>query len=135
MINYLSNIKLFNKRRTKMSKNTKAKSDLDPDQTPLANKDDGDQNTDTQGRDVTGSATAIQPDRGEQLAQEAVEKRSPKGGEVHGEVGKGGVTTVVVEPLEDQSDNGKTYKSDKIVPRDTNAPDAGLTPDGRRIAD
>lgn len=30
--------------------------------------------------------------------------------------------------------NGKTYKDERIQPSDTNAPDAGLLPDGTRIA-
>lgn len=29
---------------------------------------------------------------------------------------------------------GKTYKDERVVPSDTNAPDAGLAPDGTRIA-
>lgn len=30
--------------------------------------------------------------------------------------------------------NGKIYKDERIVPSDTNAPDAGLLPDGTRVA-
>lgn len=30
--------------------------------------------------------------------------------------------------------NGRQYKDERIVPQDTNAPDAGLLPDGTRVA-
>lgn len=89
------------------------KSDVQPsvesDVNAEASFDDGNPSTDTSGRDVTGVKKGGRLDRGEQLAKEAVKK---------------GVT-----------DNGKTYKNPKITPKDTNAPDAGLTPDGRRVAD
>lgn len=73
------------------------------------------------------------PNRTEELGREAAEKRSREGGDVK-QVEKDGVTSYVATPLEDQSDNGKTYKDPRIVPSDTNAPDAGVTPDGRTIA-
>lgn len=50
-------------------------------------------------------------------------------------VEKDGAVTTVVTETPPKADNGKTYKSDAINPRNTNAPDAGLTPDGTRIAE
>lgn len=84
--------------------------------------------------DVHNQRDSLDPGLGERLAQEAADKNSRTGGEVKGKDNGVGGATAYTTPLEDQSDNGKTYKSDKIVPKDTNAPDAGLTPDGRRIA-
>lgn len=82
---------------------------LESDVSAEASFDDGNPSTDTSGRDVTGAKKGGRPDRGEQLARQAAQ--------------------------DDKGDNGKTYKNPKITPSDTNAPDAGLTPDGRRIAE
>lgn len=84
--------------------------------------------------DVDANREKHNPNLGEELAEEAVEKRSATGGNVK-LVEKDGVVSAVSTPLEDRSDNGKVYRDDRINPRDTNAPDAGLTPDGRRIAE
>jgi hypothetical protein len=89
---------------------------------------------DTQNRDVSGNATATTPDRGEQAAQEAIDKRDNSDNTELKTVVKDGNSSVVEKGTKDKSDNGKTYKDPRIVPSDTNAPDAGLTPDGRRIA-
>lgn len=83
--------------------------------------------------DVDAQRDELDPGLGERLAQEASDERSPKGGEVKG-VEESGVFSVVTTPVVDQSENGKVYTDSRINPRDTNAPDAGLTPDGRRIA-
>lgn len=115
-------------------KSTKKDEKIDSDVNALANQDNGDTSTDTSGRDVTGVKTSTSPDRGEQLAQEAVDKNSPTGGDIKGVTNKDGGFSVVATPTEDKSDNGKTYEDPRITPSDTNAPDAGLTPDGRRIA-
>lgn len=112
----------------------KVETKLDGEIHPTANQDDGNQSTDTSGRDVTGVKTATAPGRGEQLAQAAAEKQSPSGGDLKGVTGEDGGFSVVETPRKDQSDNGKTYQDARISPADTNAPDAGLTPDGRRIA-
>lgn len=85
--------------------------------------------------DVDANRDKLNPNLGEDLAQEAVEKRSRTGGEVSIEEGEAGNYTAVRTPVEDHSDNGKTYSDSRINPSDTNAPDAGLTPDGRRIAE
>lgn len=107
--------------------------DRESDRNPLADKE-ATKTSDTSGRDTTGTRAYGQVDRGEQLAQEAVEDRSATGGDTK-LVKKDGVYSAVTNPVEDHSDNGKVYKDVRIDPRDTNAPDAGLTPDGRRIAE
>lgn len=83
---------------------------------------------------VDAARESLDPELGERLAREAAEERDSSGGNVK-IVEKNGVRSAVAEPLEDHSDNGKVYKDVRISPRDTNAPDAGLTPDGRRIAE
>ena len=110
--------------------------DRESDLNPLADKE-ATSTRDTSGRDLTGVRTATQPDRGEKEAQEAVEKRGNTGGVEDLEmVEKNGVRSVVSKGTpEDKSDNGKVYADARVNPRDTNAPDAGLTPDGRRIAE
>lgn len=84
--------------------------------------------------DVDGMRDKLDPKLGERLAEEAAEKRSATGGDIK-IVEKNGVRSAVREEIEDRSDNGKVYSDVRINPRDTNAPDAGLTPDGRRIAE
>jgi hypothetical protein len=84
---------------------------------------------------VDANRDKLNPTLGEDLAREAVEKRSATGGDLEIVDGEAGNFSVVRTPVEDQSDNGKVYKDERINPRDTNAPDAGLTPDGRRIAE
>lgn len=84
--------------------------------------------------DVDANRDSLNPTLGEELAQEAVEKNAATGGDVK-IVEKDGVRSAVANPVEDQSDNGKVYNDVRVNPRDTNAPDAGLTPDGVRIAE
>lgn len=85
--------------------------------------------------DVDAQRDQLDPKLGERLAQEAAEERSAEGGDVKLVEGKNGIVSAVAAPVVDNSDNGKVYSDDRINPRDTNAPDAGLTPDGRRIAE
>lgn len=84
---------------------------------------------------VDAARDKMNPTLGEDLAREAAEKRSATGGDLKIVDNEAGGFTVTRSPVEDQSDNGKVYKDERINPRDTNAPDAGLTPDGRRIAE
>lgn len=84
--------------------------------------------------DVDAQRDSLNPSLGEELAQEAVDKRATEGGNVE-IVEENGVRSAVATPFKDNSDNGKVYSDVRINPRDTNAPDAGLTPDGRRIAE
>jgi hypothetical protein len=105
-----------------MATSTKKSSDLQTDQAPTPEV-------------VDAQRDQANPNLGKELAQEAADKRSPTGGEIKGKDNGVGGVTVVATPTKDQSDNGKTYKNPRIVPSDTNAPDAGLTPDGRRIAE
>lgn len=84
--------------------------------------------------DVDANRDKLNPKLGEELAEEAVEKRSATGGNVE-LVENDGVVSAVSSPVVDRSDNGKVYRDERVNPRDTNAPDAGLTPDGRRIAE
>lgn len=79
------------------------------------------------------------PDLGERLAMEQAENAPDTGAGVK-IVEKDGVRSVVStaaspKEVEEASDNGKTYSDPRIVPRDTNAPDAGLTPSGVRVAE
>jgi len=108
--------------------------DRQSDLNPLADKDTKGGTLDTSGRDLSGVKTDVVVDKGEALAQEAVEKRSATGGNVE-LVEKDGVVSAVSSPIVDRSDNGKVFRDERVNPRDTNAPDAGLTPDGRRIAE
>ena len=47
---------------------------------------------------------------------------------------RGAVDKEQVKAVSNEGLKGKTYKDERIVPSDTNAPDAGVTPDGVRIA-
>lgn len=83
---------------------------------------------------VDAQRDSLNPSLGEELAQKAVEDNSREGGNVE-IVEENGVRSAVAKPFTGNSDNGKVYRDERINPRDTNAPDAGLTPDGRRIAE
>lgn len=117
-----------------------------PDTNPDENKDNSPDTSPTKVGNATvdrnsdlattadGSDEDLNPNRGEELAEEAAEKRSRRGGEVKQIEGEDGTRNFVTTPLEDRSDNKKVYSDFRIDPRDTNAPDAGLSPDGRVIA-
>lgn len=105
--------------------------DRTADLNPLADKDGkNDLAEQNEGTIAYGTVT-----RGEELAREAAEDRDNSAGNPKFVKRDGVVSVVQPAAQEDLSDNGRVYKDARIDPRDTNAPDAGLTPDGRRIAE
>lgn len=75
------------------------------------------------------------PDLGERLAAKAVEDDDGQGGVGPVKiVEENGVRSAVSTAADVPKGNGKVYTDPRINPRDTNAPDAGLTPDGVRVA-
>lgn len=101
------------------------------DRNPLADKESDSGFVDEE----RGTRDQYTRDRGEQLAEEAVRERGNEAGTPQFVKNDGVVSVVSPGATDDKSDNGRVYNDARISPRDTNAPDAGLTPDGRRIAE